>query len=421
MKKSLHLLVTVISMVFAMSANSQNLFPEGNLENGITTWKSAWNSGTAGTFTSSTTAAEGAKAALIDVTKNNADLTKVVITGPLFTGIDDHSSYRISTMMKANVIPNEIKIQFVTKDAAGTNRFNNSPKNATDEFFKLTTEYKNYKWIASTNRKGFGAAAEFRFQCAKYVAQYFVDNIMCEKIVGIEDGGFEDGDLTYGYTTTINTLSGANGTIAIDKVSPYKGANVLKAQVTTKSDTVSHVNIASNVRYYPDFGKKYEFTFYAKGTGANDSIFANVNFYNGNNDYRSAKTQGFKLTSAYSKYKVEFSLPADSLFSTKFRLDFGKQVSTIWVDELEANLSNTTSSISIAGKSFTCYPNPTSDYLIVKGMKPGSLVELMNISGITIRKLNAGSDEMRIEMHEMPNGIYFVKSGIEVRKVLKSN
>jgi len=425
MKKSLQLFLCVIAITFAMSAKSQNLFPEGNFENGISSWVIKWTagaSGTAGTFTSSDVAAEGTKSALIDVTKLNADIAKVLLTGPQFTGINDRSSYRISTMMKSNTTQNEMKIAFVTKDAVGTLRFNNSPKNATDEFFKLTTTYKNYKWIMSTNRKGFGAAAEFRFQCAKYIAQYFIDNVKCEKIEGIEDGGLEEGDLTYAYTSTVTTTSGANGTLTLDNTAPYKGLYALKAQVTAKSDTNAHVNIAPVTRYYPDFGKKYEFTFYAKGSGTNDSVFANINYYNGLNDYISAKVQGFKLTNTYSKYKVEFTLPADSIFSTKFRLDFGKQVSTIWVDELAVTPSSPVTSTEIIGKNeFNCYPNPTSHYLIAKGIKPGNMVEIMNISGITLQKLNTSSEEIKINMDEFPKGIYFIRSGAEIKKVVKTN
>jgi len=152
MKRVIMFLTTGILVAFAHSGTSQNLFPAGNFENGTTGWTIKWNSGTAGKFEVTTDAAEGKQAALIDVTKPNTDLTKVVLTGPAFSGIDDHSSFRISTTMKSDVAQNELRIQFVTKDAAGNNRFNNSPKDSKDEFFHLTTDYKEYKWIASTNR-----------------------------------------------------------------------------------------------------------------------------------------------------------------------------------------------------------------------------------------------------------------------------
>jgi hypothetical protein len=320
--------------------------------------------------------------------------------------------------MKSNVVPNEIKIQFVTKDEALTNRFNNSPKDANDEFFKLTTEYKNYRWIASTNKQGFGAAAEIRFQCAKYVAQYFIDNIKIEKIEGIEDGGFEEGDLNYGYTPTVNAVAGANAALTLDNTSTQSGSNALKVEVTAADDTASHVNIATITRFYPDFGKNYEFSFYAKGAGANDSVFASINYYNGNNDFISSKTVGFKLTDTYTQYKADFTLPADSLFSVKFRLDFGKQVSTIYADELAVAQIPFTGSPIVTGVKLKCFPNPATSHLIVEGAEPGALIEMINIAGITVKMTKAESSRITLNTSDLSRGMYFVKTGGSTAKVI---
>jgi hypothetical protein len=309
-------------------------------------------------------------------------------------------------------------MQFVTKDAAGTTRFNNSPKNEKDEFYKITTAYKTYKWIASTNKKGFGSSAEFRFQCAKYVAKYYIDDIKIEKIEGIEDGGFEEDDLLYGYTSTITTTSGAAATLTLDKSAPKSGVNALKAAVTAKSDTVSHVNVSTNTRFYPEFGKKYVFSFYAKSLGTNDSIFANINYYNGNNDFRLSQPKGFKLTGQYQKYNIEFSLPADSLFSTKFRFDFGKQVSTIWVDDISVIQGSVTSAAELGETTFTCYPNPADKQLNITGIHSGAVIEMFNIQGIQMKKIIADNSFITVNIQDLNKGIYLLRVGNETRKIL---
>ena len=95
--------------------------------------------------------------------------------------------------------------------------------------------------------------------------------------------------------------------------------------------------------------------------------------------------------------------------------------------ELAEKLLISFSSPSVTGSdvkaitTLSCYPNPLSEFLVVDGVKPGNGIEVINIAGITLQKIYAGSEKVSIIMKSLPKGIYFIRSGSEIMKVAKTN
>lgn len=417
MKHFLLFIMLGMFLATAQKLNAQNIFPEGDFENGIENWDPKFRGDAKGTFTVSDVAANGSKAALIDVTSADPTLNKVKIISPKITeGLKDNASYRFSFSAKSDVEQNEFRIQFVTYDAAGTERYMSSPKDENDEYYKLTTEYKTYKYIG-INREGFNASADFSLQCAKYVAKYYIDDIKIESIEGIEDGGFEEGDLSYAYSAGLTTTSGANATFALDAENANSGTYALKVDVTATSDTVSHVNIVKQENFFTEKLARYEFSFYAKSTGAADSVFSAVNFYDGQTTLLASENKGFQLTNDYQLYKMVFTVP-DSIHSVRFRLNLGKQVSTIFIDDLNVVKLPPVSATKTEGQQFRCYPNPALNHLFVEGFEQNKPVEIINIAGIKVMETNVFGNRGRVDISVLGKGMYFVRSGENVAKFI---
>jgi len=328
------ILVAVAFVGNTFTANAQNLFPEGDFESGIGNWDPKFRGDAAGEFTTTDVAFSGSAAGLINVTAADPTLNKVKIISPTITeGVKDNASYRFSFVAKSDVADNEFRIQFVTYTDGGDTRYMSSPSDDNGDYYHLTTEYKTYKYIG-INREGYNASADFSLQCAKYVSKYYIDDIKIEPIEGIEDGSFEDGDLYYAYSPDVNTTSGTAAEFSLDTENALNGSNALKVAVLASDDTASHVSIAKQENFFPEVLKEYEFSFYAKSSGSNDSIFSAINYYDGVTTLLYTESKGFKLTEDYQQYKVLFTMP-DTIHSVRFRLNLGKQVSTIYIDDLE--------------------------------------------------------------------------------------
>lgn len=412
------LLITVIGLVLftAQSIQSQNIFPGGDFENGIDDWTPKFNGDAEGTFTLSDSAATGSNAALIDVTVTDA-LNKVKIVSPTITdGVSDKASYRFSFFAKSDSDTNQFRIQMVTYNTDGDKRYMSSPKDENDEYYHLTTEYKLYKYIA-VNREKYNVKADFSMQCGLNIAKYYIDDIKIEPIEGIEDGGFEEGDLSYVYSPNINEVSGAAATFSIDTENVNSGNNALKVDITSSSDTASHVSIVNGANFFTEQLKQYEFTFYAKSTGAGDSIFSDVVYYDGQNSLLASVREGFELTGDYQQYKMVFTVP-DSIYSVRVKLNMGKQVSTIYVDDLNVVKIPAVSANKFDIENFKCYPNPATNQITIEGVTQGENIEIINITGIKVKEFKAISNRQEINIEDLNSGIYFVKSGEKTAKII---
>ena len=414
------LLITIIGFVLftTQSVQSQNIFPEGDFENGIDDWDPKFRGDAEGTFTltDSASAANGSHAALIDVTATDA-LSKVKMVSPTITdGLNDLATYRYSFIAKSDVVNNQFRMKFETFDADGGNLIMSSPKDENEEYYHLTTEYKTYKFIG-VNREGFNASSAFSMQCGLHIAKYYVDDIKMEAIDGIEDAGFEEGNLSYVYTPNVDTTSGADATFSIDTENANSGNNALKIDVTSSSDTASHVSILNIANFFTEKLQQYEFTFYAKSTGTGDSIFSVVNYYSGQNSFLASVGEGFELTGDYQQYRMVFTVP-DSIYSVRPKLNMGKQVSTIYVDDLNIAKSQNVSVNTFNENSFNCYPNPSTGRLTIEGANLGERIELLDVTGKKVKEFKNDGNQLVINIGDLVNGIYFVKSDNYIRKII---
>uniref|UniRef100_UPI003D332678 InlB B-repeat-containing protein n=1 Tax=Carboxylicivirga agarovorans TaxID=3417570 RepID=UPI003D332678 len=70
-------------------------------------------------------------------------------------------------------------------------------------------------------------------------------------------------------------------------------------------------------------------------------------------------------------------------------------------------------------EQFQIYPNPATTYFIVKGAG-GQTLSIYNASGILIKQMTDIGEEQTVEVGNLPKGIYIVKVGLGVRRILKN-
>ena len=64
------------------------------------------------------------------------------------------------------------------------------------------------------------------------------------------------------------------------------------------------------------------------------------------------------------------------------------------------------------------YPNPVNEYLTINTNYQGS-VEVFNVSGQIVRSLNITNQSNVLNINDLEGGIYFIKIGHEVRRIIK--
>lgn len=69
--------------------------------------------------------------------------------------------------------------------------------------------------------------------------------------------------------------------------------------------------------------------------------------------------------------------------------------------------------------SLECAPNPVVDRLTVRGLNPNAEVVVCNLQGVLLRKVIATNGEAEVDMKLFTQGIYIVKSGEQVTKIIK--
>ncbi len=72
----------------------------------------------------------------------------------------------------------------------------------------------------------------------------------------------------------------------------------------------------------------------------------------------------------------------------------------------------------VARLSMSVYPNPATEYVIVKGLSAQAQVRIISITGQTVRVAKAGFDGMiKINVENLAKGLYIVRSGKAVAKL----
>ena len=72
-----------------------------------------------------------------------------------------------------------------------------------------------------------------------------------------------------------------------------------------------------------------------------------------------------------------------------------------------------------AKQEIKIYPQPMRDYLIISGCKEGDLITITDISGKVIYNNVSTSNRVTIDVADYPNGVYIVKVGNHVEKIVK--
>lgn len=72
--------------------------------------------------------------------------------------------------------------------------------------------------------------------------------------------------------------------------------------------------------------------------------------------------------------------------------------------------------------SINVYPNPATSYIILSGIAPGSQPVITNANGrmISLPVLQYGPNSVRIDIRNLPPGMYFLKAGNEVKRFVKT-
>ena len=109
---------------------------------------------------------------------------------------------------------------------------------------------------------------------------------------------------------------------------------------------------------------------------------------------------------------LSFAITADSSYSNILSSAIAAQE---WYDKLHAN----TPSISNKTTSFYVYPNPAQNYILVKNTDTSSeKLILMNISGKILKEYTIRKQSLKINISQIKNGIYFIKKGNKIKKLI---
>ncbi|MFN4123087.1 MAG: T9SS type A sorting domain-containing protein [Flavobacteriales bacterium] len=74
--------------------------------------------------------------------------------------------------------------------------------------------------------------------------------------------------------------------------------------------------------------------------------------------------------------------------------------------------------ISFHDQGFQVYPNPANDFIHVKNVKAGNLIQIINMQGRCVLETRTERSEFQIDTTDLPEGIYLVKSGREIQKIM---
>ena len=70
--------------------------------------------------------------------------------------------------------------------------------------------------------------------------------------------------------------------------------------------------------------------------------------------------------------------------------------------------------------SFTIYPNPADNFVILQNAKVGDKLELFDVVGKKVKSFNVESESQQLDISELKTGVYFARSNqLEAIKIIK--
>ena len=125
---------------------------------------------------------------------------------------------------------------------------------------------------------------------------------------------------------------------------------------------------------------------------------------NDTNNYSSSPLYTLDTNYSDSPYEFTFDVPLETT-SIQFQLICGDSAGTYYFDDFSASL--TTLNLPRQKNFFEVYPNPTDDFIFIKGSLPITKIQLIDISGRDVLFWNKEMEAYDISVLE--NGVYFLK------------
>lgn len=123
---------------------------------------------------------------------------------------------------------------------------------------------------------------------------------------------------------------------------------------------------------------------------------------------------------SFTPLPTNLTLPIDTVILTTLYFPQGNQTSfkldnlslTRWAVNLEESSKIT--------NEFKVYPNPAKDFIVVENAELGKVMQLMNMSGQILIEQQIISKREQLELDSYPQGIYFLRVGEQIQKVVLS-
>ena len=410
-KKAKALMVFIFAVFVAPVAFSQygdNIIPNGTFDNGVSGWSLKLLKKSKATLSGTADAHSGDSAALFDVTvlpeSGGISKTMMYVDPPVLSS--DTNAYKITFWAKSSLDGSEVNVQVQAKDANG-----NSKYNATT--FTLTTDYQKYVWIYNPHR-GFNNFI-LKFRCGGAIAQYYFDDVTMQPISGLPNLDFEEG-LNVAWQLDTITAYGAAAVLSEETTSPHGGTIAAKVEVTATDDTLSHIVLKNNAKYFGSAGNAFKTSFFAKGTDGADSIYIAWNCFAGGT-YVYTVLDSFALTQEWAQYTT-FSQFADSITSISLRFQMGRKTGVYYVDDIEFRESPTGISEIMVGEKPLFYPNPARDIIYLK-TEPGALVRILDVTGKVLIQEKVIRNNQSININHLTKGLYLIQFKQEEKTVVQ--
>ena len=65
------------------------------------------------------------------------------------------------------------------------------------------------------------------------------------------------------------------------------------------------------------------------------------------------------------------------------------------------------------------YPNPTSNYLVVTGVEPATIIRIYTIDGQLLQTATASEQEITLPVSQFPQGQYLLQVKTDIFKIIK--
>jgi hypothetical protein len=80
-------------------------------------------------------------------------------------------------------------------------------------------------------------------------------------------------------------------------------------------------------------------------------------------------------------------------------------------------ITNTADIAKILNKNFGVYPNPASEYIVIRGMANGQL-SIVNLTGQLVKQVQVITDSQEIDIKDLEKGVYYILVNANIFKLI---